>query len=66
MTNKSFWSEITSFQNLLDAFHLAAMGKRSQPSVTAFELRLEANFLALHQELCEEAFRPGCYPSHFR
>jgi RNA-directed DNA polymerase len=65
MVKNSLWEKITSFPNLLTAFHRAAQGKRSQPAVAAFEFRLEENLLSLQQELRAEIYQPGRYASFY-
>jgi len=48
-----FRNKITHFQNWLLAFHEAARGKRSKPSVANFEFNLEENLLGLQKELLD-------------
>jgi hypothetical protein len=40
-TDHHLWRELTTFENLLLAFHKAARGKRSKPDVADFEFNLE-------------------------
>lgn len=57
------WPQVANFGNLLVAHYLAARGKRSKPSVAAFEYDLEENLLQLRDELRSGAYRPGAYTS---
>ncbi|MCA9937568.1 MAG: hypothetical protein KC418_02930 [Anaerolineales bacterium] len=59
------YTELTSWDNLLQAYRRAAKGKRGQANVAAFEYRLEENLLALQQELQDKVYRPGDYHSFF-
>lgn len=59
----NLWIEITSFHNLLAAFRKAARGKRSHPSVAAFEFDLEPNLFQLRDELRGGSYTPGAYAS---
>lgn len=59
------FDELTSWANLLLAFHKAARGKRGQANVARFEHRLEANLLRLQEELRSGTYRPGGYHSFF-
>ena len=60
---RSLWEELTSFQNLLDAFNKAAKGRRSRASVAEFERDLEVNLPVLRAELLEDRYQPGGYTS---
>lgn len=57
------WSQLASFENLILAFRKAAKGKRSKPSVAAFEFDLEPNLFALQAELRDGNYLPGGYAS---
>ena len=46
---KNLYPQITSFENLYQAFKRAARGKRSQPNVATFEFDLEANLFRLQE-----------------
>ncbi len=59
------FEKLTSWQNLLLAYRLAAKGKRGQPNVAAFEHRLEDNLLQLQLELQTQTYRPGPYSSFY-
>lgn len=50
--------------NLVAAWRRAAAGKRSAPSVAAFEYRAEEHLHALREELLAGCYRPGAY-AHF-
>jgi hypothetical protein len=60
-TFKNLYPRICAFANLLQAFHLAARGKRSKESVASFEYRLEEELLALQAELRSQTYTPGEY-----
>ena len=55
------WSQLVSFQHLLEAFRKARLGKRGRLGVGEFELNLEKNLFALQRELQEERYQPGAY-----
>jgi RNA-directed DNA polymerase len=57
------WPRVANLGNLLVAHYLAARGKRSKPSVAAFEYDKEENLLQLLDELRSGAYRPGPYAS---
>lgn len=59
------WPQVASLGNLLVAYYLAARGKRSKPSVAAFEYDLEENLLQLRDELRSGAYQPGAYDSFY-
>lgn len=48
-----------SFDQLVQAWIDCRRTKRNTASALAFEQRLEANLLALHDELCSQQYRPG-------
>ncbi len=56
---------LSSWDNLLLAYHKAAKGKRGNPNVAAFEHRLEDNLLRLENELRTQSYRPGKYTSFY-
>jgi retron-type reverse transcriptase len=60
-THKNLYPLITNFENLYQAFKNAARGKRGRPDVAAFEYDLEANLLALQEELESQTYTPGPY-----
>ena len=55
------WDRVTAFENLLEAYRKARLGKRTRPSVATFALNLEGELLALQRELREGSYRPGAY-----
>lgn len=57
------FDQLTSWSNLLLAFHKAARGKRGKPGVAAFEHRLEDNLLQIQRELRHRTYTPGSYVS---
>ncbi len=58
------FSQLTSWENLLLAYHRASKGKRGNPVVAAFEYRLEDNLLELQARLRSHTYEPGAY-THF-
>jgi hypothetical protein len=57
------YTQLCSWENLLRAYGNASRGKRGQPSVAAFEYRLEDNLLALQRELLDGGYTPSGYVS---
>lgn len=55
------YHELTSWPNLLLAYHKAAKGKRGQANVAAFEYALEDNLFRLQAELRHKSYQPGGY-----
>ena len=55
------WEQITSFENMLSAFHQAAKGKRSKKCVADFELNLEQELFGLIEALESGQYMPGKY-----
>jgi retron-type reverse transcriptase len=55
------WSQLVCFENLLQAFRKARLGKRGRLGVAEFELDLEKNLFALQRELEEGRYQPGAY-----
>ena len=55
------WPEVASFEGLLRAAYRALRGKRGRPDEAEFFRDLEANLLALRDELEGGAYRPGAY-----
>jgi retron-type reverse transcriptase len=55
---------VTAWENLLQAYHKAARGKRGRWSAAAFEFQLADRLLALQEELVSGAYQPGIY-RHF-
>ena len=52
-------SQDYAFDKLLQAYLDCRATKRNTASALAFEDRLEANLIALHEELCSGQYRPG-------
>lgn len=59
------YERLTSWDNLLLAYHKASKGKRGRRAVARFEYQLEENLLALQQELRDFTYHPGPYHSFF-
>ncbi len=55
------WPELTSFDNLLEAYFKARKGKQSSAQVAKFTLNLESELLQLQRELVSFSYRPGRY-----
>jgi RNA-directed DNA polymerase len=64
-THNQLFERICSFPNLLAAAHEASRGKRLQDSVGKFRTRLEAEVLALGEELRTRSHVPGPYREKF-
>ena len=58
------FEQLTAWDNLQLAYRRAGKGKRHQPTVAAFEHRLEDHLLTLQGELCARTYEPGPY-THF-
>ncbi len=52
---------IADFQNLWNAAHFAARGKRKQPNVASFLTNLEEELTQLQRELETQCYTPGAY-----
>ncbi len=59
------YEKLCSWENLLNAYHKAAEGKRGQPPAAAFEFQLEDHLLELQNELRQQTYRPGLYTSFY-
>ena len=57
----NLWTQITEFENLLQAVRQAQQGKRYRPSVLAFNYNLEGELLRLQTELRQKTYTPGGY-----
>lgn len=57
------YQQLTSWDNLLSAYQLAARGKRGQANVASFEHRLEDHLWLLQDELRSFRYQPGPYHS---
>jgi len=55
------WAQLTSFENLLQAYRQARLGKRARPAVAEFGFHLERELFALQRELRDGSYRPGRY-----
>ncbi|MCB0226520.1 MAG: hypothetical protein KDI02_22700 [Anaerolineae bacterium] len=60
-TYKNLYNQLGVPLNLWAAYKQAAKGKRSQPTVAAFEYDLEAHLLSLEYELRDKTYQPGDY-----
>jgi RNA-directed DNA polymerase len=58
------YAQLCAWENLVLAYHRASKGKRGQPTVAAFEHRLEDNLLTLQHALRTRTYQPGAY-THF-
>ncbi len=58
------WERVVSWENLLLAARKAQRGKRTRPSVQAFNFAQERQLLRLQDELAGGAYRPGGFRSH--
>ncbi|MEM7119142.1 MAG: RNA-directed DNA polymerase [Chloroflexota bacterium] len=59
------FTKLTSWNNLLNAYRRASLGKRHKPPAAAFEYRLEENLYQLQNELRQQTYQPGTYHSFF-
>ncbi len=62
-TYNNLYPQIYSFENLFRASQNAQKGKKQQPNVAQFNLRLEAELFQLQNELREKTYQPGEYRS---
>lgn len=53
------WAQLTSFENLLQAYRQARLGKHARPAVAEFGFHLEQELFALQRELWDGSFRPS-------
>ncbi|MBV6396695.1 MAG: hypothetical protein HFACDABA_02295 [Anaerolineales bacterium] len=60
---KNFYPQIYDLLNLWQAFVKASKGRRSHPSIAAFEYNLESELIQLRDELESETYLPGGYRS---
>jgi hypothetical protein len=60
-TFRNLYAELTSFENLWEAYRKARRGKRYDEPAAWFDFRVEANLLALRRELVERTYAPGAY-----
>ncbi len=61
----NLWDSVTSWENLLLAARKARRNKRDRSAVQRFEFGLEAELLAIRQELREGSYRPGGFTTHW-
>ena len=59
----NFYPQIHDLFNLWQAFVKASKGRRSHPSIAAFEYNLEPELIRLRDELRNETYKPGGYRS---
>lgn len=59
------FSHLTSWDNLWEAYHKAARGKRGRAAAAQFEFRLADYLLALQHELQTQTYVPGDYQHFF-
>jgi len=59
------FGRLVSFENLLLAFLKASKGKKSNPQVGDFALRLEEELLLLQRELMDKTYSPGPYRTFY-
>lgn len=63
--SENLFEKIISLENLLPAWREFGRGKRSKADVQNFEMFLEDNILALHQELKGQSWRPSPYKAFY-
>lgn len=63
--HKVNFCDVISVENLLAAWKEFRRGKRRKRDVAEFELRLEENLFALHQELVSGVWRPDAYTAFY-
>jgi retron-type reverse transcriptase len=57
----NLWTQVTSFENLLNATQQAQRGKRHRDNVLEFNFHLEDNLFALQSQLQNFSYCPGTY-----
>jgi len=57
--------QLSTWENLWQAYQHAARGKRGRVTTATFELYLADHLLMLQQELKEQTYQPGQYHSFF-
>lgn len=57
----NLWSQIISFENLLQASRQAQRGKRYRPNVLAFNYSLDQELFQIQRELTQQTYIPGHY-----
>ncbi|MFN8483789.1 MAG: reverse transcriptase domain-containing protein [Anaerolineae bacterium] len=64
-TARNLYPTLCSFENLYLGWRKARRGKRGQPEVATFEMRVERNLFQLQEELQSGRYRPGRYHSFY-
>lgn len=63
----NLYPQLTSFENLYQAWRKAAKGKRKHPSVASFEMNLPDELIRLQRDLEQQTWQPSPYSSfHIR
>lgn len=58
---RNIWPHLVSFENLLNAYHKARLGKRRRRGVAEFGLNLERELVDLQRTLQDGSYRPAGY-----
>ena len=61
ITYRNLWPQLVSFENLWLAYLAARRGKRSRPSVVAYEFDADSRLLRLQERLETGTYAPGTY-----
>ncbi len=61
----NLWTQVTSWENLMEAARTAARGKRKRPDVARFLHEVENNLCRLQRELEDGSYRPGGYRTYW-
>lgn len=64
-TFNKLYPQITSYENLYNAYRQARRGKRERVAVANFEFNLESDLLRLQEELQSHTYQPGMYHNFF-
>ena len=59
------YEQVYAWDNLWQAWRVAAKGKRGRSAAAGFEYHLEDNLTALQQQLAGKRYRPGAYASFY-
>ena len=57
----TLYDEVTKFENLLEAFRKASLGRRDRKYVLEWDFNLEKRLISLQKDLQEEKYVPGAY-----
>ena len=57
----NLYPQLVSFENLYQAWHKAAKGKRKQPAVAGFEMNLPDELIRLQRDLENQTWQPSPY-----